>query len=88
MLTPFGKQLRKHRIDKWARLIDMADFIGISPSHLSGIEVGKRKLTDDILLKICDCLKLTPGEKDYLAKLSSGGDSQLGESILLSHTEQ
>ena len=42
MVTRFGKILRKIRIDHGEILIDMAKRLGVSPSFLSAVEVGRK----------------------------------------------
>lgn len=44
MVTPFGKQLRKIRIDRSEILKDMADRLEVSPAFLSAVENGKRNV--------------------------------------------
>ncbi|MCI9600545.1 MAG: helix-turn-helix transcriptional regulator [Lachnospiraceae bacterium] len=44
MLTKFGKELRKLRIEHDEMLKDMADRIGVTSAYLSAVENGKRKV--------------------------------------------
>lgn len=46
--TYFGKYLRKLRIDTGELLKDMATRLGITPSYLSAIEIGKRNIPKDM----------------------------------------
>jgi len=52
MLTPLGKALRKLRIDRGLRLLDMAKDLGISAAYLSSIEMGRKRVPDDLVKKI------------------------------------
>lgn len=52
MLTPFGKKVRKLRIDVGVTLKSMADAMGVTSSYLSAIETGKRAVTDPVLKSI------------------------------------
>ena len=52
MLTPFGKKVRKLRIDVGVTLKSMADAMGVTSSYLSAIETGKRAVTDSVLKSI------------------------------------
>lgn len=52
MLTPFGKKVRKLRIDVGVTLKSMADSMGVTSSYLSAIETGKRAVTDPVLNSI------------------------------------
>ncbi len=49
MLTPFGKKVRKLRIDVGVTLKSMADVMGVTSSYLSAIETGKRAVTSQVL---------------------------------------
>jgi transcriptional regulator with XRE-family HTH domain len=49
MLTPFGKKVRKLRIDVGVTLKSMADSMAVTSSYLSAIETGKRAVTKPIL---------------------------------------
>lgn len=42
MITRFGKLLRKIRIDHGEILMDMATRLGVSPSFLSAVEIGRK----------------------------------------------
>jgi transcriptional regulator with XRE-family HTH domain len=44
-LTPFGEEVRILRVRLGLSLKDMAVFLGISSSHLSGIEYGEKRLS-------------------------------------------
>lgn len=45
-LTPFGRAVRSLRMDYDIPMKDMAAAMGISPSYLSSIEYGEKKLAD------------------------------------------
>ncbi len=52
MLTKFGKELRKLRLDLGITLNDMATRIGVSPSLLSSAETGKKTATPALVDKL------------------------------------
>ncbi|QEE09265.1 helix-turn-helix transcriptional regulator [Bartonella kosoyi] len=57
MLTSFGKILRKIRIDRFERLLDMADKLGISVAFLSSVEIGKKSIPvgmEDKIIELYD----------------------------------
>ena len=56
MLTDFGKELRKIRIDNNEFLKDMANKLGVTVSYLSAVENGKRDIPDEWLDKIINDL--------------------------------
>ncbi len=62
MLTPFGKELRKMRIDRVMPLKTMAEQLGISSAYLSSIEYGKRQVTDQLFDAIIKILQPTEDE--------------------------
>lgn len=49
MLTAFGKELRKLRIERGERIFDMAQKLGLSPSYVSAIERGDRAIPEDMI---------------------------------------
>lgn len=55
-LTEFGKAVRKARIDLNETLVTMASAIGTSVSFLSGMETGRKKVTNEWVGKIDDFL--------------------------------
>lgn len=52
MITPFGKELRKIRLDRDLLLKNMADDFGFSSSYLSAIENGKKEIPKDFIEKL------------------------------------
>ncbi|EJF79431.1 hypothetical protein MCO_00997 [Bartonella sp. DB5-6] len=54
MLTPFGKTLRKLRIDHSERLLDMAKKLDISVAFLSSVEIGKKSVPVGLEEKIIE----------------------------------
>ncbi|MFO1125735.1 MAG: XRE family transcriptional regulator [Methylocystis sp.] len=61
-LSPFGKELRKIRIDKGLRLFDLATRLGISTAFLSAIETGRKPIPDGFVVKISGAIDLSLGE--------------------------
>jgi transcriptional regulator with XRE-family HTH domain len=51
-LTEFGKTLRKARIDIGTTLTSMAAEIGVSQGFLSSVEIGKKKISFNLINKI------------------------------------
>ena len=51
--TPFGRELRKLRIDLGEILMDMAKKLEVTPAYLSSIENGKREIPENLLEKLC-----------------------------------
>ena len=66
MLTPFGKALRKLRIDRGWLLKDMAKGIGVATSFLSGIETGRKAIPTGFVEKISSWAGLNNDELNNL----------------------
>ena len=47
MLSPFGKFCRRLRITNNELLLDMANKLGVSPSYLSSVEVGRKSIPEE-----------------------------------------
>ncbi|MBX4335797.1 helix-turn-helix domain-containing protein [Bartonella raoultii] len=58
MVTPFGKTLRKLRIDYSERLLDMAKKLGVSVAFLSSVEIGKKSVPIGMEEKIIELYSL------------------------------
>ncbi|WP_396584205.1 XRE family transcriptional regulator [Bartonella grahamii] len=58
MPTPFGKTLRKLRIDHSERLLDMAKKLDISVAFLSSVEIGKKSVPVGLEEKIIELYAL------------------------------
>jgi transcriptional regulator with XRE-family HTH domain len=46
MLTPFGITIRKQRLDRGLRLLDLAERLGFTPAFVSAIETGKKPIPE------------------------------------------
>ncbi|MNL53324.1 Helix-turn-helix domain protein [compost metagenome] len=51
-LTDFGKAIRKARIDTGETLGSMADAVGVTPSFLSSIETGRKKVPEGLVTQV------------------------------------
>ena len=69
MLTPFGKAVRKWRIDKGVRLKDMADALDVSSAFLSAVETGRKNPTSHLGEKIAAYFGLAGPDKKELETL-------------------
>ena len=61
-MTPFGKALRKLRIDQELLLGEMAERLRISASYLSQIETGKKPIPDGFVDKLHTAFRLSDVE--------------------------
>ncbi len=68
MLTPFGKLVRKLRIDRGLRLKDMADSLGLSSAFLSAVETGSKPVPASMVDHVCRYFALDPQQQGDLRK--------------------
>lgn len=57
MLTPFGKEVRKIRIDMNMKLMEMAEKLGVSPTFLTAVETGRKAVPADLPQRITERLR-------------------------------
>jgi transcriptional regulator with XRE-family HTH domain len=67
-LTPFGLALRKLRLDKKLRLLDLAQELDLSPAFLSAVETGRKAIPDGFVTKLSRAMELSAQEVAILAK--------------------
>ena len=65
-MTEIGKFLKKLRVDNGEILLDMAQKLGVTPSFLSAVELGKKKMPYEWNLKIRSVYQLTPNQEEEL----------------------
>lgn len=61
-LTPFGVELRKLRLDKDMRLLDLAEKLDQSTAFVSAIETGRKQIPDGYLHKLSKAMELSAEE--------------------------
>lgn len=95
MLTPFGKYLRKLRIDRGHLLKNMADLLKVTSSYLSAVETGKRAVPSEWPQKIASEYGLVAQEEAELVRLAElsapeftvdlreGADEQTREAVAM-----
>ena len=71
MLSKFGKQMRKYRIDYTYTLGKLADKLSISTSYVSAIENGKRSVPAEILNKLVVLFKLSKEDEVEFRELAT-----------------
>ncbi|GAB5479747.1 MAG: hypothetical protein Marn2KO_32140 [Marinobacter nauticus] len=57
-VTPFGRLIRKYRIDHGLVLKDMAAGVGVSTAYASAVELGNKKINDDFVQKVANYFQL------------------------------
>ena len=70
-----GPKIKAFRRQLGLQANKLSEDLGISPSYLNLIESGKRKIDGDLLLKVCDKLKI------QLSDLTSKSDINLENTI-------
>lgn len=63
-LTPFGKYMKKYRVNTGMKLKEMADRLNTSSARLSAIEHGKITISDNLVTSISDTFSLS-GRQRY-----------------------
>jgi transcriptional regulator with XRE-family HTH domain len=53
-LTDFGRVVRKARLDANETLSTMAEALDVSPAFLSGLETGRKNISEEWITKIND----------------------------------
>lgn len=67
-LTPFGIAIRKLRLDKRMRLLDLAKLLGCSAAYLSAIETGRKTIPDGFVVTVSRAMNLSVEELAALRK--------------------
>lgn len=88
MITEFGKALRKIRIDRGEVLRDMAAKLEVSPSFISAIETGKKKIPNGFLEQIVNLYDLTRTEERMLKDAAKDSVTAVKINLLGSDTTQ
>ena len=70
-LTPFGKALRKLRIDRDMLLKDMADKASLTPAFLSAVEAGRKPIPHYLVDRIANSNSL---QEEELIKLRAAAE--------------
>lgn len=77
MITKFGKELRKLRLDLGITLNDMALKSGVSPSLLSSAETGKKTATETLIDKLADAFDEVQARKPHFLSLADETASEV-----------
>ena len=76
MATEFGKLLRIWRIEIGVNMAKMAETLNLSTAYLSAIELGKKKVPEDLIERISSYFSLDADKRQSLvdAALKSNGE--------------
>lgn len=81
MLTRFGKQLRKMRIDRDQKLKDMAEKLGVTVAYLSAVENGNRAVPDSWIYTLSKEYDLSDDESIHLQEMAYEGKTEIKISL-------
>lgn len=81
MLTKFGKQLRKIRIERDQKLKDMAEELGVTVAYLSAVENGNRAVPDSWIYTISKKYGLNDMETSELQEAAYEKKSEIKISL-------
>ncbi|MCU7932790.1 MAG: helix-turn-helix domain-containing protein [Candidatus Thiodiazotropha sp. (ex Codakia rugifera)] len=70
LLTPFGKAMRKYRVDLGETQMEVARAISVSVAFLSAIETGKKNVPDKVFSRIVTHFGLSTAEIDSMKHLA------------------
>ena len=68
-LTPFGKAVRRLRLERDEMLKDMADKLGMSSAYLFAIELGRKNVPDSMINKLVVKYSLKKSQLNELRRL-------------------
>jgi transcriptional regulator with XRE-family HTH domain len=73
MLSPFGREVRKLRLDSedTRKLKDLADALSVSSAYLSAVETGKKPAPGALVEKIADHFKVDVKKRAQLRQLAT-----------------
>jgi HTH-type transcriptional regulator, competence development regulator len=86
LLTAFGREVRKMRIDRHQTLKEMADALQVSSAYLSAVETGNKPIPDGFVPRVVKHFKLVNLEKLLLEEAAQ--TSQKKVEINLSDTPE
>lgn len=59
-MQDFGRRISNRRKEKGIKQNELAELLGISNNHMSGIERGRESPSFELFCKICDALDVNP----------------------------
>jgi transcriptional regulator with XRE-family HTH domain len=77
LISPFGKRLRKFRIDTGITQAEMAKALGYSSSFLSNLELGKVNATKEMIDKLLTTFESLRPFEYQLRKLASESQARI-----------
>ena len=87
MLTSLGRFLRKLRIDRNEILKDMSDKLSVTPSFLSAVENGKKKMPSSWNNQICGLYDLDEAQQEEFTKAIAESEDRIELTLVNTPTE-
>lgn len=81
MLTVFGKEVRKLRLDRGMIMKSMADMLGVSSAYLSSIEHGDKPIPKNFISRLAEALELTPEEIERLESAAKDSSTEVSINV-------
>lgn len=75
--TPFGRALRRYRIDRGETQLDVAKALTVSVSFLSAIETGMKSVPAEVFQKLVEHFALSPAEARDLRVLADAAQREV-----------
>lgn len=85
--TPYGKKVRIERLKREIIANEMAELLGVTPSFLSGVELGRKKVPTAWRSKLKEILSLNDDEHRGLLKLVDQSNQIVAASISVEQSE-
>lgn len=82
MLTEFGKEIRKLRIDRGLRLLDLADRLEVSSAFVSAIETGRKSMPSNYVASTARAMGLSQEEERRLERAADQSRMQVSVGAL------
>lgn len=79
--TPYGKRMRMERLKREIIALEMAEELGVTPSFLSSVELGRKKVPQAWLNKLISYLSLSKAEEKQLETLIARSNAIVSQSI-------
>jgi len=78
--TPYGKRMRMERLKREIIALEMAEKLGVTPSFLSSVELGRKKVPQAWMDKLTEYLSLSETEQKQLEILIARSNAIVSQS--------
>ncbi len=88
MITDFGRVVRIYRMDNNISLSTMASTLQVPPSYLSALEMGRKNISEDFLLKLFSKYNFSEEEKTKLQEAAKSSGTTIKLNLTSSNKSQ